>query len=776
MAFARRQLVVGLALVLLTWIAYGRVGSLDFVNYDDGMYVTDNPAVQAGLSGRGWRWAWTTLTAGYWQPLTWLSLQLDAQIHGLRPAGYHWTNLLLHVASVVLLFGVLHRLTGAFWRCALVAALFGLHPLHVESVAWVAERKDVLSTFFWILTLGAYVGYAERPSVGRYLVVVAVFALGLLAKPMLVTLPCVLLLLDCWPLRRYQLWGKFSTCPDQGQLENLPHGLQPLWWLLVEKLPLLALTAVACVLTVYAQHQAGAVQPLAGLTLGERVGNALVSYVWYITKTIWPTGLALLYPHPQDTLPVWKVASAALLLTGISALVARQAPQRPWQVVGWLWFLGTLVPVIGLVQVGEQARADRFTYVPHIGLFLFAVWTGADILNRWHWSARTQAIVVGTLLAGFTICTWIQVGYWRNSVTVWERTLQVTRDNYRAHFSLGLVFLHQGKWERAQKQFAEALRLEEDSSEAHFNMGVALFDQGDLEGAADQYQSVIRLSSDYASAYHNLGVVRLRQGRLEESRKYFTRALELRPGAADTHNSLGITLWQLRQADEAAAQLRAALEVQPTFAEAHNNLGVICLARGRTQEAIDHFNDAVRNKETFADAHNNLGVALGRLARWEEARQSFAQAVQLQPVVVPFRCNLALALHQGGHAEAANEQYREALALDPTWPGTAATQAWTLATDPDQRVRDAAQALELALQACQATGDRRPDFLDALAAAHAAAGHFAEARRVAQEALALATSRQRTKLAELLRHRLRLYEQDQPFRRSPSPSGEAAAH
>ena len=480
------RILISLVLILLTTAAYGPIWRNDFINYDDNVYVTGNDHVKAGLSPKGIAWAFTSTEALNWHPLTWISLQLDYQLYGLRAWGFHLTNLLLHTANSLLLFGVLQQMTGAVWRSALVAALFALHPLHVESVAWIAERKDVLSTLFWMLTLAAYLRYVRRPSVLRYLLVMLTLALGLMAKAMLVTLPCVLLLLDYWPLGRFQRNNDETPMTnDEGSPKPQDRGPSSfgLWhyfvirrWSFViwEKVPLFVLAAACSAMVIFAQQRGGALESLEQLSLSSRVSNALVSSVQYIVKMFWPSGLAPFYPHPRESLSWWQAAGAGLLLISISALALRLAGRRAYLIVGWLWYLGTLAPVIGIVQVGEQAMADRYTYVPLIGLFILLVWAIADLAAPW---PALKVMLLPTTAGALLIClvlTWLQVRIWHDSRSLWEHTLRVTAGNYVAENNLGFTFLQEGNMPEAERHFRQAVRIKPDYARAYSSLGLAL--------------------------------------------------------------------------------------------------------------------------------------------------------------------------------------------------------------------------------------------------------------------------------------------------------------
>ena len=463
-----------LLLLLAVAVVYWRVTDCEFIGFDDGQYVVENPHVHAGLSAQSVTWAFTTTAASNWVPLTWLSYMLDYELYGLNPRGYHLTNLLLHLASSALLLLVLWRTTGARGCSAFVAALFALHPLHVESVAWVAERKDVLCGFFFMLTLWAYTRYAERDfTLGRYGLVLLFLGLGLMAKPMLVTVPAVLLLLDFWPLGRF----------ERTRLRTL----------LLEKVPLLLLAVCAAVPTWLIQASSSATGLVENLGLDLRVGNALLAYVHYIVHFFWPRGLAVFYPHPGADVSIGWAIAAGLLLLGVSVLVLRSTPRRPYLALGWLWYLGMLVPVIGLVQVGEQAMADRYTYLPMIGLTIAVAWGAPDLLERWRPRPELVAAATGLVLVTLASLTWVQIGYWRNSVTLFEHALRVTQDNHLAHTNLGVALTERGEHERAIHHYEQALRIKPDYVAAHFNLAVTLVRQDRRAEAIRHYARALHI-------------------------------------------------------------------------------------------------------------------------------------------------------------------------------------------------------------------------------------------------------------------------------------------
>jgi len=531
--------LVCLLLILATSAVYWHVTGHDFVLLDDDIYVYENRYVQNGLTSDSMIWAFTTTHAGFKIPLTWLSLMLDFELYGLNAGGYHLTSLLLHIANVLLVFFILKLMTGALWRSGFVAALFALHPLHVESVAWVTERKDVLSTLFWLLTIWAYLGYVERPGMKRYLLIIVSFTLGLMAKPMLVTLPFVLLLLDYWPLGRFQVGHSADALKATVQApiksgQPMSAVLSLVW----EKIPLFALVAVSSVVTFLAQKSTGALGDFETLPIKIRIANGLVSYVKYLGKMIWPRSLAVFYPHPGHSLPIWKAAGAGLLLLCISILVVRGARRYPYLVVGWLWYIGTLVPVIGFVQAGSQAMADRFTYIPLIGLYIIIAWGVPEIMPRWPHRKLYLASLSTTLFLFLMVLTWKQVQNWKNSISLFEHTLEVTSNNWLCNNNLGVVLDRKGRTDEAIKHYLEALRIKPDYAEAHYNLGVALDGKGRTDEAIKHYLEALRLEPDYVEAHNNLGVAFARKGNVDVALKHFQKALQINPNFSYARDNL----------------------------------------------------------------------------------------------------------------------------------------------------------------------------------------------------------------------------------------------
>lgn len=595
-----RTAFISLLIMAATLAVFWQAGGHGFVDYDDGRYITENPSVARGLTSEGIMWAFTAAHAGNWHPVTWVSHMSDVTLYGMNPRGHHLTNVVFHGVNAVLLFLLLNRLTGACWRSSFVAALFALHPLHVESAAWVAERKDVLSTMFWLLTLAAYVRYTEKPVRWRYFLALGVFVLGLMSKPMLVTLPFTLLLLDFWPLGRF----KYTSAGSDGPW----NALRPL---VVEKLPFIAFSVISAMVTVYSQYEGGAVSSLETLPLFSRIINALAAYVVYIGKMLWPLYLAVIYPLPAAD-SMMKGASAGLILAGLTFAIIRMARKYPFLLMGWLWYLVTLVPVIGLVQVGIQSMADRYTYVPLIGLFIMISW-GAPIISGQgrHGRLALSAAAVFAVLACAAV-TWQQLGYWQNSVTLFRHAMEAVPDNHIAHVRLGYALARSGRPDEAIVQYKEALRIRPRDKEAHFNLGFVLMEQGKIPEAVYQYGEVLKADPAHEGAHINLGNILAERGRSGEALYHYSEALRTNPGNAETHFSMGLLLAAGGDLDRGAGHLAEAIRIRPDFAEAHYNLGVALAREGRPDEGIGHFNEALRIYPGLKEARLALEAALKR--------------------------------------------------------------------------------------------------------------------------------------------------------------------
>ncbi len=694
------QYLIWCLLVLVILIAFAPIFSNGFVNYDDDDYVTDNSRVRAGITLAGIGWAFTTLHESNWHPLTWMSHMLDCQLFDMNPIGHHLVSLLLHIVNTLLLFGILNRLTGSVWKSGFVAALFGIHPLHVESVAWVSERKDVLSTLFWMLTILAYMRYVQSPKVATYIPVVIFFLLGLMAKPMLVTLPFVLLIMDFWPLRRPEVDGRSLLATFTSKR------------LMLEKIPLFVFAAASATVTFIAQQKGLSIATLDRYPLGVRIGNALISYVAYIGKMIVPSGLSVFYPYPTSLI-TWKIIGALVFLTAITTLVLWRARSQPYLAFGWFWYLGTLVPVIGLVQIGWQAMADRYTYIPLIGLFIMIAWGIPDLVGYLLMNRRkaqkkiaadehrapsgeypsSAALILGAIACAHIILlaatTWVQTTYWRDSVTLFSRALEVTKDNPVAENNLGLALTTLGKRSQAIEHFKKALRLEPKWADAHHNLAIAYLGEGKFINAARHFQEALKIDSQHAQAHNNYGALLLQQGRFEEATMHFNKALE----------------------------------AKQDYAKAHVNLGILLGLKGKHRESIEHYQKAIELDPFLADAHYNLAITLGEQGKMREAI----------------------------------EQCRAALRLKPNWPEAKNNLAWMLATQKKPSYRDALEAIRLAEAACKAVNYSDSGLLDTLAAAYAAAGRFDQAVLTARKALQLAIT-SGSPAAPEIETRLRRYE------------------
>ena len=710
----------------------------DFVNFDDNVYVYENARVQHGLTWGSVGWAFTTLEGGFWHPLTWVSLLLDYQLFGMESAGYHLTGVLLHAASTALLFALLRHMTGATWRSAFVAALFAVHPLHVEPVAWVSSRKDVLSTFFWMLTLLMYGRYAhmkskadgraagatsaasapnsqpstlnpQLPSSAFYLLSLFFFVCGLMSKTMVVTLPFILLLLDWWPLQRLRLKTLFPR--------------------FLEKLPFLAASIVCGLLTLRAEEGVGAIPTTAAVTVTDRLANAALSCVRYLGQTFWPCNLAVYYPYPA-AFPLWSVAGAVLVLLIISVLLFRAAHRQPYLAFGWIWYGVTLLPVIGLIQVGSHSHADRYTYVPLIGAFIIFAWGANDLTRHWRYQPVILSAAAALFLTLGAALTRHQLSYWKDSETLLRHAIAVTQDNGLMLNNLGAALAGKGRLADAAERFREAVTLNPDGARVHDNLGATLAKQGKLDEASRHLREAIRLDRDCADAHNNLGAILGREGRLDEAIYHLQIAVRLTPRDAGAHCNLGDAFAATGRLDEAISQYREALRLKPDDPETHCNLGVTLCKKGHLEEAIAQFQEALQANPKLANAQGAFAGALLRQGRAAEAKAHYQAAIGAQPGNASFLNNLA----------------------------------WILATCPDTSIRNGARAVELAQQAERLSGGRNPSILGTLAAAFAETGRFPEAIASARQALELAAAQNNTMEAESFRAQLQFYQASAPFR------------
>ena len=724
----RRETLICVALSAIVLTGFWPVGHLGFILFDDHNYITENPNIQAGITVESVGWAFTSTYSSNWHPVTWLSHMLDCKLFGLNASGHHWMNLGFHIANTLLLFIVLRQMTHAVWRSALVAALFALHPLHVQSVAWVSERKDLLSGFFAMLTLWAYVRFVQKSEVGSrksevetsaFLpafrppplpvitgLALVFFALGLMSKPMLVTLPLILLLLDFWPLGRI---------PDFGfRISDLKSILQPRKWawprgaalrgftpasfkhLLFEKLPFAVLSLVSCIVTFQAQNTAESVVSLDLIPWYLRLENVLVSYAAYLGKFFWPVNLAVFYPYPQ--IPLWKVFGSGLLLIGLSVFCLRRMRFQPWLFAGWLWFLVMLLPVIGLVQVGMQSMADRYTYLPSIGLFIMAAWGMAGIaaISR-RWRTGMAAGAAGLVLACL-LETRLQLGYWRDSVTLYSRAVEVTRENNDiGYYLLGTAYGESGNLDEAVRNFQTALRITPKYENAHYQLAHILFLQKKFEAAEAQFDEILRLNPSHADAHKHLGDTLAAQGKYAEAEAEYSNALQLRPDDATTRKALAVVTLKA-ESENNLSNLYGALKVLPT-PETHAQIAAIRTTQGQFQDAAGHYIEALRLSPDSPDVLNNL--------------------------------------------------------------------AWLLTTCPDARVRDGIQAVKYARHACELTHYGVAPIVGTLAAAYAEAGQFDDAISTAEKACALASESGDPDLLKKNQELLALYRAHKPYHEAP---------
>ncbi|MGZ3649297.1 MAG: tetratricopeptide repeat protein [Syntrophales bacterium] len=620
-------------LIAMTVISYWQLKNNDFINLDDPQYITENLRVKAGLTLESMKWAFTATYAYNWHPLTWLSHMLDVQLFGLNPGWHHVTNLILHIANTILLFLVFYRMTKGLWQSAFVAALFALHPLHVESVAWASERKDILSALFWILTIGAYSYYAERRVLWRYLLTLLFFILGIMSKPMLVTLPFVLILLDYWPLGRLQLPGpkladeqkaprpakrkhKGKKIPrsviieaSQKQRTTEPTNLwSNLAQLAREKIPFFIVSAISCVITIVAQK--AAVYSMSELPLGSRISNAVVSYADYLIKMILPVNLSVFYFRGQT--PAWQVFAAVVFLILVTVPVIIATRKYKYLAVGWFWYLGTLFPVIGIMQVGDQSMADRYTYIPLIGIFVMVAWSIGAFSSAWRNQGLIFGIITGIIFMAFSFRTWTEVNHWRDSQTLFTQALTADTNNPKVHSLLAFTLLQNGHIDEAIQHYEEALRIQPYISDPKFhkNFGRLLIAKGNLTMAISHFQTALQLDPHDAEAREFLAMNKALGGNAEDAVAHYRKALQANPLNPYAHYLLGEALAKHGKSEEAMAHLKEALRIKPDIAEAHNGIGIILASKGKLSEAIHHFREALRIKPDFREASDNLRVAL----------------------------------------------------------------------------------------------------------------------------------------------------------------------
>lgn len=618
-----RTIIVSAALAVVVLLVFGRAMRFGFVNYDDDQYVYENGYIAEGLTSRGLAWMMTHHHVGNWHPLTTISHMVDCNLFGLDAGGHHAVNILLHAATSVLLLRLLLRMTGHFWPSAVVAALFAIHPLHVETVVWISDRKGVLSGLFFVLTLLAYERYARGPfSIRRYLWVLGLLALGLMSKPMLVSVPFLLLLLDYWPLRRWD--SPAASDPSVAVWRRIP------WRLFMEKVPFVLLTAAFAVVTLFTQQIT--IESTDTLPMRVRIANALVAYVTYLGKSFWPFELSVFYPHPRETLPLWKAIAAFIVLAGMTmgAIAARR--RHPYLLAGWLWYLGTLVPVIGLVQVGSQALADRYTYLPLIGFWIALAWGASSAMGalspRFRTACATAVVAMFVLLSIRSI---VQVSYWKDSFRLFRHALDCNPRNYTAHL----------------------------------NLANALAAEGNLDRAIEHYRAALDADPNHLIAMNNLGFALTLRGRWDEGMAYLRRTIERAPAFAQAHYNVGNALAAVNRLDEAIESYRTALKHSPDYVQAHNNLGATLDGRGQTDEAIEHYRRALALRPKYSDALFNYGNALARKGQLSEAEVCWRKAIAIQPRYAEAHVQLGTLLYNRGQVQEGIGHVRRALEINP---------------------------------------------------------------------------------------------------------------
>ncbi len=618
-----RDILINLFIIVLVFLVYLQVKDFEFINFDDNEYIYENRHVQKGLTPESILWAFTSTHAANWHPLTWLSHLLDVSLFGVKAGMHHLTNVIFHLFNSILLYLVFRMMTGHLWKSFIVAALFALHPIHVESVAWIAERKDVLSTFFWFLTMLCYLWYAKSPDFRRYLSVLLFYTLGLMSKPMLVTLPFVLLLLDYWPLKRFD---NFTMEMEGDHLKNKVY----LKNLIIEKIPLFILAAGSSFITFFVQKSGKAVVAIGEHPLGDRLANAVISYASYMGKMIWPFNLAIFYPYPSS-FSIIRVTGAIFLLIAITIAVVKFKNQHKYLVTGWLWYIGTLVPVIGLVQVGSQAMADRYSYVPLIGLFIIVVWGISAVSVKWRNRNIMLSITTAVIFSIFINSSWVQTSYWMNSITLFQHALDVTADNHMAHTNLAVALEEKGRIEEAQKHYSKALSITPYDKIAHNNIGKFLIKQGRTDEALDHYFEALCIDPDYARAHFNIGIAMERQGEKNKAIEYFLNAVDIELDYLEAYIHLGYIEAEQGRIDQAIHYYSEALRIDPDLKTIHFNIGIALVKKRRFTEAISHYSKVLRLQPEDAEVHNNIGTALIRIGEIEKAVYHFREALRIKP-------------------------------------------------------------------------------------------------------------------------------------------------
>ncbi len=652
----KTKLLIILLLLLSTLAVYYQVKDFEFLYFDDNEFVTENTDVREGLTIKGIQWAFTTTLSTLWHPLAWISHMLDCSIYGLNPAGHHITNLLFHLANTILLFYALHRMTGALWRSAFVAALFALHPLHVESVAWIAERKDVLSSFFWILTMLLYVRYVEETNIRRYLLVLLTVTLGLLSKPMVVTLPFSLLLLDYWPLGRFGFNGNKR---DKGKSVT-----SLIIRLIVEKTPFFLLSAAVSISLIFIMKKTDALYDGTAVPYDVRLGQAMIIYVQYIVKMIWPANLSVYYPFPL-TVPKLQLIASAMILLYASFQAVTLSKRYPYVLTGFLWYLGTLVPVIGIVKAGTHTMNDRYTYIPLIGIFIIIAWGVPDLLSKWRRRKEIATLLSITAILLSMVTTWFQLGHWKNTITLFEHAVKVTKNNSLAHFTLGIALAKEGDIKGAMRHYTDSIRIKPGDPKPHLNMGNLLMKTGRFDDAAKFYSKAVELDPGYSQARNNLGLILLNRGRFDEAIAHFKKAIEHDPRHSGALNNLGVAMLDTGNMDKAEEYFKRLLKISPDHIEARINLGLVFAEKGLYAEAVKQYRTVLSYNPAYTEAYIDMAMAFEKKGDYDEAVKNYKKALALDPGNAEIYYFTGNVLYNSGNKDEATEYFLKALHLNP---------------------------------------------------------------------------------------------------------------